>query len=313
MSMNAANVQQTVNKSNIGAELGTNIAFSGVMSGGFGSVSSIKSHGGIKRAIQATKENNKVLRQYADTLTGDKFINNLKTSYNYQEFTRLSKQGAKAAKKLAKLENATDLPWTQKLLNVFRKPENKIDLDGYKKIFRGKVDNLSKAAGELQSGKSLLQGGLKTLDGANNIRAGLKGLFKSEMKDPFGIFFAATETISRFTSEALPAFKNEGFGAGLKATGKALAAGAATLVADAGFSVAFRTIGATIGSIAGPVGTAIGSMIGNAIGALASNKLVQKLFPQKEKPEEAIAQAAEQTVEQTVEQAALTDKVEATA
>ena len=111
---------------------------------------------------------------------------------------------------------------------------------------------------------------------------------------------AGIEIFTRVQSEVIPAFKNEGFGAGIKSLGKALTAGATSFVADAGFSVAFRTIGATIGGILGPAGSAVGMMVGNAIGAFFSNKVVQKIFPMKE--DSTIQMAQNEQTMQNVEQ-----------
>ena len=135
---------------------------------------------------------------------------------------------------------------------------------------------------------------------ASSLKASSKALFKSELKDPLGIFSAIYEAGTRFTSDALPAFKNEGFAAGIKETAKALAAGGATLVSDAGFSVLFRTIGASIGTVIAPgVGSAIGSTLGNIIGAFVSCKFIQKVFPSKSQTEEL---NNEQTVQNNTEQ-----------
>ena len=343
MSIDSTNMQTQVNKTSFGSELGTSVAFSGIMTGGFGSITAVRNHGGIRKAFSATRENNKLLKEYAKALgpETDVFTRNIKTAYNYQDYTRLAKQRAKLERKAAKLPlsdriknifkgdnkvttdtyrakldefNATQfdpavaklkkgesisdevlrtsrtkiekqiarldetgkLPLGEKIKNIFRK--NKVDAQSYKAKLNNKVQKLSATDG---------------LEAAKTIRKSTKGLLKSELKDPMCIFFAATETFSRISAEAIPAFKNEGVVAGLKATGKALAAGVATWITDAGFSVVFRTVGATVGSVFGPVGSAIGSLVGNAVGGLLSCKLIQKIFPVKEQPQE-VAQEMQQ-------------------
>ena len=360
MSINSTSIPAKTTTSNLGSEIGTNVAFSGVISGGFGSISAIKNHGGIRKAFKATKENNAVLKEYMGNLPAetDTFTKNIKAAYNYQDYTRLAKKNAKAAKKLAKV---TKLPFFEKVKNLFRTEENKLDLEGYKaklattqnefietteklkngesisdEVLRSQKSKLQKKLNGINDNskvplgekiknffrkdsdkiktiedykenlnKKILNASDECLDGAKSILKSTKGLFKSELKDPMGIFFAATETFSRITTEAIPAFQNEGFVSGIKATGKALAAGVATWITDAGFSVAFRTAGATIGSVFGPVGSAIGSLVGNAIGGLMSCKLIQKIFPVKEMPEQLASETTQnmpQELAQNVEE-----------
>lgn len=350
---------QTTNTSSFGSELGANLAFSGIMSGGFGSITAVRNHGGIRKAFSATRENNKLLKEYAKALgpETDVFTKNIKTAYNYQSYTRLAKQRAKLERKIAKL------PLSDRIKNIFR-GDNKVTTDTYKtKLAEFDATQFDPAVAKLKRGESISEEVLRTsrtkiekqiarldetgklpfgekiknifrknkvdtqsykaklnnkaqklsatggLEAAKTFRQSTKGLLKSELKDPMGIFFAATETFSRISAEAIPAFKNEGVIAGLKATGKALVAGVATWITDAGFSVVFRTVGATVGSVFGPVGSAIGSLVGNAVGGLLSCKLVQKIFPVKEQPQEVAqqmqevpAQIAQQEQIQTVEQ-----------
>ncbi len=104
-----------------------------------------------------------------------------------------------------------------------------------------------------------------------------------ELKDPFGLVNLAMCLGSRITSEAIPAFKEEGAIQGIKATGKAIVAGFAAYFGDVGFSVAFRKLGAIAGfAVAGNAGAGVGSFIGNLAGGIVSNAIVQKIFPYKE-------------------------------
>ena len=370
MSVNSTNAQTQVNKSNFGAELGASIAFSGITSGGFGSITAVKNHGGIRNAYSATRENNKLLKEYAKALgpETDVFTRSIKTAYNYQDFTRLAKQKAKLERKI----NLKKLPLGERIKNLFRANDKKVKLDDYKKGFQKQLDDFVGDSGEygsavkkLKNGESISTEVLRTsrtkidkkianlealkledkaklplgekiknlfrkdkldidgyiaklntkantlsaddaLEAAKTFKQSTKGLLKSELKDPMGIFFAATEVATRFAQEAIPAFKNEGFGAGLKATGKALAAGIATWATDAGLSVVFRTIGATVGGFLGPVGSAIGSIVGNAVGGLLSCKIIQKIFPTKEQTQEiaSVPQQMPQEPQQTQAQPA---------
>ncbi len=311
----SAEISTTANKSNIAGELGTSVMFGGLLTGGFGARSAISSHGGIKRAIEATKNNNRVLRTYADKIkdSGDSFTNSLKIANNYEVYTSLAKKEAKLAKKLAKINKKGKLPLFTRITNYFKKDENKITKEILQTRHKDASNTLRNAKAQLENGENIFETTKTTffthktkktalghLADASSLKASSKALFKSELKDPLGIFSAIYEAGTRFTSDALPAFKNEGFSAGIKETAKALAAGGATLVSDAGFSVLFRTIGASIGTVIAPgVGSAIGSIVGNALGAFVSCKFIQKIFPSKSQTEKL---NNEQTVQNSIEQ-----------
>jgi len=291
-----------VSQNNIGSTVGGAFTSSAIMTGGFGGITALKNH--RKDVFKATKANNELLKAYADKIapTHDTFTKNLKVAYNYQDYTRLAKQTAKANRKLEKLKNATELPFFEKIKNFFRKKENKLDLNGYKAKLKNVGTTFADAQDKLKAGKSISNEVLSHLDDVNDIKKATKGLFKSELKDPLGILCAVGETVSRFTSQAIPAFKNEGVVAGLKETGKALLAGGATFVTDIGLSVVFRTIGATIGGFLGPLGASIGSIVGNAVGGMMSNTLVQKIFPAKGQTDELAQDNIQQEVTTQAEQ-----------
>ena len=312
----SAEISTTANKSSIAGELGTSVMFGGLLTGGFGARGAISSHNGIKRAIEATKNNNQVLRTYADKIkdSGDSFANSLKIANNYDVYTSLAKKKAKLVKKLAKIEKKGKLPLFTRITNYFKKDENKVTKEILQTRYKDAQSALKKAKTQLENGENIFETTKTTffthktkktalghLADANSLKTSSKALFKSELKDPLGIFSAVYETGTRFMSDALPAFKNEGFSAGIKETGKAIAAGGATLVSDAGFSVLFRTIGASIGTIIAPgVGSAIGSTLGNILGSFVSCKLIQKIFPSKSQTEKLNnEQTAQNNTEQT--------------
>ncbi len=277
----------------------TSVAMSGVMTGGFGSLSSARRFG-INGAIKTAKLNNETLRAFADKHKDvDFFTRGYATARNYEELARAKKNFAKL-KKIT--EKDSGITFFQKIKKVFTKKDYKaINEANFKEadvLLNGAKDKTGKILSEgletkLKRGVDIAEVTSKSL-GKN-----LGSLFKSELKDPFGIFFAGTEVVTRFASQAIPAFKNDGFIAGMKETGKALAAGAATFVTDAGFSVAFRTVGAAVGSIIGPLGAAVGSIVGNAIGGMLSCNLINKIFPMKE--EQANGQEVAQSTNEIVQ------------
>lgn len=266
--------------------LGGSIAFSGVMTGGFGSLSAIKRYG--KNATKITALNNAQVKEFLkkNNFAQDVFTKNLSAAKNYENLSQAQKQAAK----LNKITNKKDgMTFFQKIKKVFTKKDyatlNKQDLDTAK-------DNLEDIKNNLKKGIDT------TGISAQSFSKNLTSTFTKELKDPMGIFFSATEAFSRFTSEAIPAFKNEGVGAGLKATGKAIAAGVANFFTDAGLSVAFRTIGTAVGGFFGPVGASIGSIVGNTVGGFLSNKIIQKIFPTKDNTTIAQANTEQQEVQQ---------------
>lgn len=264
--------------------LGGSLAFSGIMTGGFGSLSAVKRYG--KKATKITALNNAQIKRFLEKNNSaqDVFTKNLSAAKNYENLSQARKQAAK----LNKITNKKDgMTFFQKIKKVFTKKDyaalNKQDLDTAK-------DNLKDIKNNLKKGIDTT--GISTQSFSKN----LTSTFTKELKDPMGIFFSVTEAFSRFTSEAIPAFENEGVVAGLKATGKAVAAGVANFFADVGLSVAFRTAGTAIGGFFGPLGASIGSIVGNTVGGFLSNKIIQKIFPTKT-PEDKIAQNDEQTQE----------------
>ena len=236
-----------VTQNNTGSFLSSALASSAVMSGGFGSLSAIRRNRGIENAIKQTIANNRTVKEaFGEMSLGDRFVKNATMGKTYGEYVD-------AQKKVVKLNKIKDskLPsWLQKIFHPFTDVK---DIDG----------EIIKA----EKARKVVDDNLKNLNKLEitpkDFTKNMGKTFKSEFKDPLGIFFAFTETATRFTSQALPAFKNEGFIAGMKETGKALMAGTMTLVTDAGLSVAFRTIGATIGGFLGPLGASIGSIVGN--------------------------------------------------
>ena len=287
----------TQQSTNLLGSAATSVAMSGVMTGGFGSLSSARRFG-IKGAVKTAKLNNETLRAFADKHKDvDFFTKGYATARNYEELAR-------ARKNFAKLEKITKsdsgITFFQKIKKAFTKKDykaiNQANFNEANIFLNGGIDEKGV---KIEGLESKLKKGIDVAEvTSKSLGKNIGSLFKSELKDPFGIFFAGTEIITRFTSQAIPAFKNEGFIAGMKETGKALAAGAATWVTDAGFSVGFRTVGAAIGSIIGPLGATVGSVIGNAIGGMLSCNLINKIFPMKEN-QQAAQVAFKQSAQQT--------------
>ena len=103
-------------------------------------------------------------------------------------------------------------------------------------------------------------------------------MFKSELKNKFVLAITIFGAIPRIKEEVIPTFKEKGFVAGIKATGKVIARTAVDFVSNAGFSAVGRAIGTALGSVVPGVGNAIGGMMGDAVGSCISMRLTNKIF-----------------------------------
>ncbi len=261
----------TQQSTNLISSAATSVAMSGVMTGGFGSLSSARNYG-FSGAFATAKENKEIVEKFSKNtnIKADFFTKGYATARNYEELASAKKTIAK----LERLQNKNKPTFMQRVFHPFTKKSELLKMD---------ADTLTETKTKLKDIENALNKGEDALKiTSKSLTQNLGSLFKSELKDPFGIFFAGTEIVTRFASQAIPAFKNDGFMAGMKETGKAIAAGAATLVTDAGLSIVFRTVGAAVGSIIGPLGAAVGSTVGNAIGGMLSCNLINKIFPMKE-------------------------------
>lgn len=287
--------------------LGMSLGTSAVLSGGFGAVSAIKRNGGIQAAIDDARatgatvpSKGSIIKDFVNnkSLDGlDVFSKSTIAAQNYDAFTQAQKNLARMTKITNKKSGTT---FFQKIKGAFTHEDYQLENT---KALQAAKDNLESIENNLKNGKAanaMLQNQLNDVTKAvqkgklSSIKANSASLFKSELKDPMGLLFSGITIMNGITSEAIPAFKNEGVVAGLKATGKAIAQGVTNFVSDAAFSTVFRQIGAAVGSALGPVGAAVGSMIGNTVGAFVSGKLVQKIFPSKDNTQIASTQNAQQ-------------------
>ncbi|MBR5304710.1 MAG: hypothetical protein IKU37_07790 [Candidatus Gastranaerophilales bacterium] len=292
----SSEVTTATQRTNMFSGIGASLTLSAAMTGGFGSISSIKRNG-FKGAIDAAKKNNDAVRAvFKDGANAaDVFTRGIATAQNYEQIS----DARKAFEKLKKFENGDKITCWQKIKKIFtQKDYEKIN----QTMFNEAKEKLTNAAGN--GVEDLLK---KGTDVSGVVAKGFKGnmtsLLKNEASQKSNFVFAGLEIISRFTSEALPTFKNEGFMAGMKATGKAVLAGVASWAGDVGLSLVFRTVGATIGSFFGPLGAKIGDTIGTLAGGVVSNNLVQKIFPTKEQAQE-LASEAPQEIQQAQPQIA---------
>lgn len=301
MSVNSTNMQNNAKKSNLAGELGMSLGMSAVMTGGFGSLSALRRNGfSPKKALQQAKLDGKTIEEFLknSNIQADGFTKSYVAAKNYESLVSARKNLAKYTKKSAKKSHVFST-----LIEKIKHPLTPWE------TLKGNVDN--KIATRLKDAKEALEGSdslitklekgvdISDLKDAKSLtfKKNAGNLFKEEIKNPLNLLFVAMSAYDRFKNEALPAFKNEGFVAGMKKTGKVIAKTAADTVSNAGFSAVFRLVGSRIGMVFGPMGASVGGLLGDIIGSFASNKLIVKIFGEDKTANEQTPQETQQTQE----------------
>jgi len=320
-----SNEPVNANKSSLAGELGVSLGMSAAMTRGFGSLSSIRRNRGIKNAINQTRLNNDVVKTFLEKAAPDRdgFTRSLAAAKNYEIYSKQVATEQQLIKKLEKLQKRGKPSILQRLLNPGKSSDEiaqnlinkkvssaeiKAKLAGKntqevlsalkdKKVISGAVKS------KLESGTDLADV-LTELKDNKVVQKGLKrnagSLFKEELLNPLNLIFTGLSALGRIKDEALPAFKNEGFVAGVKKTLKVTAKTVADVVSNAGFSAAFRTLGSRVGMVFGPVGAAAGGLIGDIVGSFVSNKIIVKAFGEDKAVQHATQDAPEQTAAQNM-------------
>ena len=271
---------------------GTSLGFGAVMSGGFGSVSSIKTNKGLKGAFNQTKLSNDAINEFLKkNPNADIFTRNYAAAKNYEEYSRLVKSAKKAQKTLEAAQNGKFSLW-QRIKNLGKNSDDIIK--SYKSTSEAAQEALKTAQKALKEGKEITK--VKIL--SQGLKANTKALFTQELLEPVNLLYAVTSIYSRIKEEAIPVFKEQGKVAGIKqlfiSTGKSIA----DVVSNAGFSAVFRMIGSTAGKFFGPVGSALGGFIGDLFGTFLSNKIICKIFKDDEKSEQNFQKAQDEFARQ---------------
>lgn len=214
---------------------------------------------------------------------------------------------SKASKKLQKLENYQKgaIPFKEKIFNILRKKENKITKDNLaalienaKKTKKEAGKNVSDIAAAINSKnaqnlKTTLEGidegyknSMKFIEGIKSGQSALKSFgsqvtsnFKKEFSlakgnrfnAGFNYVMTAIQFIPNIFSKVVPAFKNNGFKAGMTELGQTLLQAGTDLVAYAAGGAVGRTIGAAIGALVvplNPIGAFIGGLVGDMLGSM---------------------------------------------
>lgn len=286
-----SNESVNLNRSSLASELGGSLAMSGVMTGGFGSLSAIKRGKGIKGAIEATRLNNETVNKFLKNVSADadSFTKSYAVAKNYEALTSAQKSAQKAKKAIDKINNngGSATLW-QRIKNLGKSSEE--ITAKYAENAKDASENLRKITQGLDAGVDV--SGVM----AKSLKQNAGSLFKEELLNPLNLLITGMSAVGRIKDEALPAFKNEGFVAGVKKTVTVAAKTVADVFSNAGFSAAFRIAGSRIGMFFGPAGAAVGGLVGDIIGSFFSNKLIVKLFGEdKIAQNDAAAQNSTQT------------------
>lgn len=288
------NINTVPQKSSLLKDTASGLGMNAIITGGFGGVSCVKRNGGFNKAIESVKANNKVLENFASKLDPDMdvFTKNHVIAKNYEEYTKAASQ----LQKLKKLEA--------------KQAAGKFDL----------FNKRAKAIEKLKNDKSALNDTVENIKNGNaaakykgvSLKSDVKGLFKEELLNPANVLIVGIGIISRATSEVIPAFKEQGFKAGMKKLGSCIAKTAVDTVSNAGFSAVFRVLGSTALSFLGPVGRALGGTLGDMVGSIISSKIITKVFKEDKiadtsADEATIADVSQQQEETTAPQVAQVD------
>ena len=269
------------------------------------------------------------------------------TSESYEAVRSAGISYQKAAKKSAKLQAIQDgskkISIKDKFFNLFRRKENKINdenlsslLDKANEAKEAATKNLDKInnaknATQLRETLETVDEGYKNsmrfINGAKTGQGLLKSFgtqawdnFKKEfsfkkgnrMNAGFNVAMTAIQFVPNITNKVIPAFKNNGFKAGMTELGQTLVQAGADLASYAAGGALGRTIGAGIGSIVGPMGTFVGGLVGDMVGSMfVGSKVcgaVEKITNKDDAQNTGIAQ--EEAPQEQIEQAQLAQNIQ---
>ncbi len=252
-------IGQPIENTSLTSGLGGSLAFSAGITTISGTTGSVVRNRGIRKALDATKNYNKVLRAYGQNASGDVFTKSLKTASNYEKYKDLDSAYKKLARKAAKRGASQEA------------------IDNAKKA----KDAFDSATKNLESGKDIAETAIKYASNKGLLQD-TKTLFKAELKNKFVLGITIIGAVPRITQEVIPAFREKGFFEGIKTTAKVIVRTGADFISNAGFSAIGRAIGTTAGMIFGPLGSVVGGTMGDVIGSFFSMKIISKIFDKKE-------------------------------
>lgn len=251
----------------------------------------IKGARGIKNAVKL--QNNKGFKNFYNSLEGDVFTKSLKVAQEYDKHKELVKNYNKWNNKLNHITKTNGkLGLKDRFFNLFKSKETKLTTDVIKNEQKAAKTALSQADEVLDSAQALAKGA----KGAKITKEGLEGsfktLFKKEITSKFNIALTALTFIPNIKDRVIPAFKEQGFKAGMKETGKVLIQAGTDLISYGIGGAIGRVIGCAIGTVCPALGVGVsvlagvGDMIGSMVIGGKVTKTVDKLIGADEETEE---------------------------
>ncbi|MBQ7286419.1 MAG: hypothetical protein IJW73_01505 [Candidatus Gastranaerophilales bacterium] len=215
---------------------------------------------------------------------------------------KATKKLSKLQAKQAKIAQSGKIGIKDTIFNIFRKQENKITKANIDTLVNNAKTASDTASGNITKINDALKTGnakqlQSTLEGLNEGYANsmnfIKGIksgqgavksfgsqvfsnFKKEFSFKkgnrfnagFNIAMTALQFIPNLFQKVAPAFKNNGFKAGMTELGQTIVQAGADLVGYAAGGAVGRTLGSAVGTIFGPMGTFIGGLVGDMVGSM---------------------------------------------
>lgn len=290
-------------KQSFGSTIAGYMAFPAITTTG-STIMSVKAHGGIKKAFNAqNKDSFKAINDKLGKQT-DVFTRSQALSETYDKYKSVSRTASRSQRQLDRLNKGKNTTLSQRFLNLFKKSDEKINLankENAKKILEENTKKLEKINKQLTNAGIDLSGkNAKVLDEAlsperlklekaieksatevieTGAKANLKNFaktagdnFKHELgwkSGKFNYFMTALQFIPNIFQKVVPAFKNNGFKAGMTELTQTVVQAGADLVSYAAGGAVGRTIGTVIGTLICPgAGSAIGGTLGDMVGSM---------------------------------------------
>lgn len=266
--------EEIQNQNSFGSNVKSALIFPAAMQG-VGAVNAIKRAGSIKGAVDALEiQKFKALNTQLKTTHKDVFSRGTALAENYEKYKGLYKESAKLSKKSAKIaKNGGKIPLKDKFFDLFR--AEKTTAEGIEQASKKAAEELKNAKNTIKAGGEIVEASAKT-----GFKETAKGLAKKELTSKFNLAISALTTFLPAVKEnVIPAFKEQGFGAGVKELAKATARTATDFVSYGIGGAIGRTLGTAIGTVICPgAGSAVGAVVGDAVGSmLVGGKICEKV------------------------------------
>lgn len=248
-----------------------------------------------------------VAKSFAELTKNASFDTFQKAQFSAESFDavrNINITAKKAKKNLDKLDGMkkNGIPFIEHVRNIFRRKENRINSANLDNLLKNanETNNVaqtnltavntainSKDAKKLQNTlEGVNEGYQNSMNFIRNIKTG-QGAFKSfgsqvasnfkkefsfkkgnRLNAGFNIAMTALQFIPNVIQKVAPAFKNNGFKAGMTELGQTILQAGADLFGYAAGGAVGRTIGSAVGALVGPMGAFFGGLVGDMVGSM---------------------------------------------